>query len=680
MSRRKLLAFSSVFALLMGVYVTSPATAVPQPTILHDSEFNGGQQPAPTQGADTPLTSSAMSANGERVVVASNPRGTAGCTSTSGPIWVTAGVATSTSTTWQGILPIPYSSTIDCGIVRELKISLSDDGTRGLITWIARPYDEANNISLDPEVRVATFDWDPASNSPSAINPPQTFAAGTYVQCLNQALAGDGSRAVISFLGDGGSSMYRAQYAVIDMEHPEFTRAQNLPVATYLSAPTFPVAISNDGEVVAIGTYRNTGDTGFSAFREIKIFTCQANCYANRLKLFSAMLPTNQGGQMFDLDMNDSGSRVVATWARTPVQIPGANVPARALRVLAISPLSAPKSSNVTSAVQYFNSIDFKELTFDLSPDGSRFVFASPHPSLYSFGATGASKVSAGTISSAGKLTITKVSPVSTMQADVFDARITGSPERVLVAQRSFGSEVQVLVSDSAAMTGWSLVHTVPMNQSPVSIAYSAMASRAIISSDQPDVGQFTIPRIVVTNIKSVLINTVAPTVSGVAAVGKVLTIKNGVWNATGAFTYQWLRDGIELAGEDGPTFEPEQADAGSRISVRVTHAKAGYYDRIVTSAQTAVVTGGVMSVGFLSLSDTTPQVGQTLSWTTQWAPSSGTYTYLWKVGGKVVGNGMSYTPRLADIGKTLTLTLTKTTPGFTTTTRTTDATAPIAP
>lgn len=680
MSRRIFVALTSVIALALSMLVASPALAIPQPSVLHGDSFNGGQQPVIQHGADFPITTSAISANGERVIMASNPREINGCLNNTGPIVVTAGIVSSTSTTWQGPLSIPLGSVTDCGLARDLKISLSADGTRGLVTWVAVQFDAASQSYLPTEARLATFDWELAVTTPFVINPPQTFAGPDSVLFLTHALAADGSRAVVTYQGAPGGGNALARYVVVDMEYPLFARVQNLPVSVYESGQPIPAAISADGEVIAMGSYRLSGSGGSTAFRELKIFTCQAICYPTRLKQFSAMLPTSQGGFGLDLAMNDSGSRVAVAWGRTQVAIPGQNVPTDALRMLVISPLNAAKSTNVTSATQYINTAVFQQGTFDLSPDGSRFIFATLHPSFYSVGARGASKVSSGTISSAGKAVITKVSPVSTESGYIEDAQISGSPERVVVTHHS-GAVTQVLTSDSSAMKYWAESRAIVDSRTRVTVAVSSEASRMVTAADVDCCIQSTDAQVIVSNLSAVLGFTAAPAISGVASVGKTLSVKNGTWNATGTFTYQWLRDGFDLVGEDGPTFELEQADAGSRITVRVTASKPGYYDRVVTSAATAIVTGGIMTPAAPSLSDTTPQVGQSLGWfMSGWVPAGGNWTYSWKVGGKVVATTMNFTPRLADVGKTITLTMTKTLAGYTTRSATSVATSPVAP
>ncbi|MDQ6525602.1 hypothetical protein RB608_18430 [Nocardioides sp. LHD-245] len=66
----------------------------------------------------------------------------------------------------------------------------------------------------------------------------------------------------------------------------------------------------------------------------------------------------------------------------------------------------------------------------------------------------------------------------------------------------------------------------------------------------------------------------VAPSLSGTAATGQVLTASAGLWRpsvATYAHTYLWLRGGAPIAGATGPTYRVTPADVGARIGVEVT-------------------------------------------------------------------------------------------------------------
>jgi hypothetical protein len=65
--------------------------------------------------------------------------------------------------------------------------------------------------------------------------------------------------------------------------------------------------------------------------------------------------------------------------------------------------------------------------------------------------------------------------------------------------------------------------------------------------------------------------NTVLPVVSGVTAVGYVLTTTNGTWTASPTFTYQWKSNGTAIGGATSSSYTPVTGDAGTTISVTVT-------------------------------------------------------------------------------------------------------------
>lgn len=70
----------------------------------------------------------------------------------------------------------------------------------------------------------------------------------------------------------------------------------------------------------------------------------------------------------------------------------------------------------------------------------------------------------------------------------------------------------------------------------------------------------------------------VRPVISGTAVVGRTLTASTGRWNVSAGseFTYSWLR-GSTVVGT-GRTYRPTVADAGSRLSVRVTNWTTDHY------------------------------------------------------------------------------------------------------
>jgi len=78
------------------------------------------------------------------------------------------------------------------------------------------------------------------------------------------------------------------------------------------------------------------------------------------------------------------------------------------------------------------------------------------------------------------------------------------------------------------------------------------------------------------------------PTVSGTFKVGKTLTAKPGTWSPKATFKYQWLRNGVAIKGATKATYKLAAADAGKKISVKVTGSASGYTAMTFTSAAKA--------------------------------------------------------------------------------------------
>jgi len=73
--------------------------------------------------------------------------------------------------------------------------------------------------------------------------------------------------------------------------------------------------------------------------------------------------------------------------------------------------------------------------------------------------------------------------------------------------------------------------------------------------------------------VRKAPVNTVSPVVAGTPAVGQTLSCTDDSW--TGApklsFTYQWLRNGVAIAGANGMTYGVQAADQGTGLSCAVT-------------------------------------------------------------------------------------------------------------
>ncbi|WP_146842177.1 hypothetical protein [Cellulomonas composti] len=82
------------------------------------------------------------------------------------------------------------------------------------------------------------------------------------------------------------------------------------------------------------------------------------------------------------------------------------------------------------------------------------------------------------------------------------------------------------------------------------------------------------------------------PAISGNAKVGATLRVVPGKWKVAGTTTFQWLRNGREIAGATGAKFKVRPADRGALISVRAVHVAgvAGYAPGYAWSTKTAPI------------------------------------------------------------------------------------------
>ena len=83
------------------------------------------------------------------------------------------------------------------------------------------------------------------------------------------------------------------------------------------------------------------------------------------------------------------------------------------------------------------------------------------------------------------------------------------------------------------------------------------------------------------------VVNTGAPTISGVAAARETLRASTGTWAVTSgvSYTYQWFIDGVAVAKETKSTYVVRTIDAGRSVSVRVAATATGWAAGSSTSA-----------------------------------------------------------------------------------------------
>ncbi|WP_181135556.1 fibronectin type III domain-containing protein [Rathayibacter sp. AY2B3] len=172
------------------------------------------------------------------------------------------------------------------------------------------------------------------------------------------------------------------------------------------------------------------------------------------------------------------------------------------------------------------------------------------------------------------------------------------------------------------------------------------------------------------------------PSISGSPKVGSTLTASAGQWTPEGvAFTYQWTADGAAVAGATATTFTPTSSTLGKKIAVSVSGAAPGYSPATRTSAPTQAVVSGTFSATTPTISGTA-RVGSLLTASAgSWGTSAAKFAFQWKANGSVIAGATTatYAPSSVVLGKTITVTVTGSASGYTTTSRTSVSTAAVS-
>jgi hypothetical protein len=156
-------------------------------------------------------------------------------------------------------------------------------------------------------------------------------------------------------------------------------------------------------------------------------------------------------------------------------------------------------------------------------------------------------------------------------------------------------------------------------------------------------------------------------TISGTAELGETLTAVTTSLGGSGDISYQWKRNpaiGSAVNIGTDSTYEVQEADIGFTITVSVTRdgnsgSKTSDPTATVTDPNLSALSGTVSISGFA-------EVGQILTAVTTALGGEGTISYQWKrnpaIGAAVnIGKGSTYAVQSADIGATITVTVTRT-------------------
>jgi hypothetical protein len=152
-------------------------------------------------------------------------------------------------------------------------------------------------------------------------------------------------------------------------------------------------------------------------------------------------------------------------------------------------------------------------------------------------------------------------------------------------------------------------------------------------------------------------------TITGSATVGSRLTAHPGTWSPGNAnLAYQWLRDGMAIAGATGTRYTVATADVGHALSVSVTGTRTGYIQATATSAATAVVPPAQVAAGTVAITGRAVQGSFLLAQTGSWS-SGVALSYQWLRDGVPVTGARRwyYQVTSQDVGHVLTVAVTGT-------------------
>jgi hypothetical protein len=173
------------------------------------------------------------------------------------------------------------------------------------------------------------------------------------------------------------------------------------------------------------------------------------------------------------------------------------------------------------------------------------------------------------------------------------------------------------------------------------------------------------------------------PTVTGDAVAGKTLTVNPGTWSpAPVALSYQWQRDGVNVDGATGTTYQMTSADTGSVMAAAVSGSQHGYISQSQTSAGTTpVLAASPFTAAPVPTISGSSVVGQNLTVDPGvWEPAPVTLTYQWqRAGVDVTGStGITYTLTAADTGSAITVVVSGSEAGYISQSQTSAGTAAV--
>ena len=165
-----------------------------------------------------------------------------------------------------------------------------------------------------------------------------------------------------------------------------------------------------------------------------------------------------------------------------------------------------------------------------------------------------------------------------------------------------------------------------------------------------------------------VVLNYVAPSISGTAQVGQTLTANDGSWSVTPdqAFDYQWFNGATAITGATASTYTLTGDDLGDAITVRVTGTRTGFGSATsAVSASVVPVAGAFSLLGAPSFSGRR-SVGSVLTARAGGSsPAADSVTFEWLRDGAVLSTGPARRLVPADAGRRISVRATAVRAGF---------------